>query len=138
MKPVAKYNLFKGISTFLTIGSPIITLCSCSSLFIHRSETAISAAGIFTILISMLFLKDKIVENFKLPSPFIISLIVFVLIKLLESILLPMKYVCIVTMITSGIDEISFKRLYKKIEMYLSNEIKSKKFMGFIFARSDS
>lgn len=134
MPSVAKYNTFKGISTFLTIGTPIITLLSCSTLFVHRSETAISAAGIFTLLIIALFFKDKIAENFKTPSAFVVSLSIFVLIILLEKILLPMKYVCIATMITCGIDEFTFKRFYKNIENLLPSTASSRKYAGFIFA----
>ena len=116
MKTVAKYNLFKGISTFCTVGTPIITLMSCSNLFIHRSDTAISAAGIFTILVSILLLKDKIAENFKVPSAFVLSTVLFVGILLVEKIMLPMKIVALATMITSGIDEITFKRIYKQMD----------------------
>ena len=64
MKPVAKYNTCKGVSTVLTVGTPIITLLCCGDMFVHKSSTAISAAGMFGILIAALFLKDKIAENF--------------------------------------------------------------------------
>ena len=64
MKTVAKYNTFKGISTLLTAGTPFISLLSCSELFVHRSETAISAAGVFAMLFAILFFKDKLLENF--------------------------------------------------------------------------
>ena len=61
MKPIAKYNTYKGVSTVLTVGTPIITLACCSDMFVHRSETAISAAGMFGLLLAALLLKDKIV-----------------------------------------------------------------------------
>lgn len=133
MKPVFKYNLFKGISTFLTIGSPIIALCCTSDLFIHRSDTAISAAGIFTLLIAALFLKDKIAEKFKMPCPFIIAICVFILIIMVEKIILPIKIVCIVTMATSGVDELTFKRFYKQTELNLPEKASNFKHFGFIF-----
>ena len=133
MKMVAKYNLFKGISTLATIGTPIITLLSCSNLFVHRSDTAISAAGIFAILIVILLFKDKIAENFKVPSAFVLSTVVFVLILLVENIIVPIKYVALATMVTSGIDEVTFKRIYKSIELQLPEAAKYKKFAGFLF-----
>lgn len=59
MKPVAKYNLYKGISTAMTVGTPIATLAACGDLFIHRSETAISAAGVLQYLLFVYFLKTR-------------------------------------------------------------------------------
>ena len=53
MKTVAKYNICKGVSDVLTLGTPITTLLLCSDFFIHRSDTAISAAGIFVIIVTM-------------------------------------------------------------------------------------
>lgn len=138
MKIVAKYNLFKGISTVATIGTPIITLLSCSNLFVHRSDTAISAAGIFAILIVLLLFKDKIAENFKLPSAFILSTVLFVLILLIENIITPVKYIALTTMIASGVDEITFKRIYKSIEAQLPEAAQYKKFAGFLFTTSKS
>lgn len=137
MKTVAKYNLFKGISTFCTVGTPIITLMSCSNLFIHRSDTAISAAGIFAILVSILLLKDKIAENFKVPSAFVLSTVLFVGILLVEKIMLPMKIVALATMITSGIDEITFKRIYKQIEKTLPEAASAYKYVGFLFTTTN-
>lgn len=136
MGKVAKYNLFKGISTVATIGTPLITLLCCSDLFVHRPDTAISATGIFTILIVILLLKDKIAENFKMPSAFILSTVVFVLILLLQNLIEPMKLVALATMITSGIDEITFKKFYKAIETQLPETSKSYKHVGFIFTTS--
>lgn len=137
MSKIAKYNLFKGISTIITLGTPIITLICTSNFFVHRPETAISAAGIFTILISMIFLKDKIAENFKIPSAFILSLIVFVLILLIENIIEPMKMVSLTSMLASGIDELSFKRIYKSLELQMPESVKSFKHIGFIFTSSN-
>ena len=67
MKVVAKYNTCKAISTVLTVVTPIVTLMSCSDLFVHRSDSSVSAAGMFAIFLSLLFFKDKIAENFKVP-----------------------------------------------------------------------
>lgn len=137
MKLVAKYNTFKALSTLLTVGTPIVTLACCSSLFVHRSETAISAAGVFGLLIALLFCKDKIAENFKMPSAFVLSLVLLILIVLLEKILLPIKYTCITSMLMCGIDEVSFKRLYKMEECKLPTEAFNYKHVGFIFTTTD-
>ncbi len=132
-KTVAKYNAFKGVSTVLTVGTPIITLACCGNLFVHRAETAISAGGIFAILLSLLFFKDKIVETFKSPSALVISCVVLVLCILIEHIILPIKYVCIATIATSGIDQLTFNKLYKAIEKAFPEQAQDCKHFGFIF-----
>ena len=132
MSNVVKYNLCKGASTALTVCTPIATLCSCSELFVHRSDTAISAAGIFTILLSLLFFKDKIVESFKMPSAFVLSIVMLIFITVIESIILPLKYVCIATIVASGIDELSFKRMYKRTENTCFKDCNVSKTLGFI------
>lgn len=137
MKKVAKYNLFKGISTALTVGTPIVTLACCGELFVHRSETAISAAGIFALLIVFLLFKDKIVEKWRVPSAFVLSTVTLILLIMVESIILPVKYVCITTMAASGIDELTFKRFYKQIEAFLPKEADAFKHLGFLFTTTD-
>lgn len=136
MKQVGKYNTFKGISTLLTIGTPIITLACCGDFFVQRSETAISAAGVFAILIALLFAKDKLAEKIKTPSAFIISAAVLVIIVVVENIILPMKYVCIATMIASGVDELTFKRMYKALECKMPQCWQAYEHFGFIFAKT--
>ena len=136
MKQVGKYNTFKGISTLLTIGTPIITLACCGDFFTERPATAISAAGVFAILIALLFAKDKIAEKIKTPSAFILSAAVLVIIVVVENIILPMKYVCIATMIASGVDELTFKRMYKALEYKMPQSWQSYEHFGFIFART--
>ena len=101
MKQVAKYNMFKGASIALTIGTPIVTLACFGDFFIHRSDTAISAAGMFALFIVLLLFKDKLAENFKMPSAFILSLVMFILLLMVEKIIMPMKYVCITTIIAT-------------------------------------
>ena len=88
---VIKYNAFKGVSTLLTVGTPLITLSCFGDLLVKRSETAISAAGIFTLLIVALFFKDKIAEKFKSPSALVVASIVLVICILTEHIILPVK-----------------------------------------------
>ena len=136
MKEVGKYNTFKGISTLLTIGTPIITLACCGDFFVERPATAISAAGVFAILIALLFAKDKIAEKIKTPSAFILSAAVLVIIVVVENIILPMKYVCIATMIASGVDELTFKRMYKALECKMPQCWQAYEHFGFIFAKT--
>ena len=136
MKQVGKYNTFKGISTLLTMGTPIITLACCGDFFVERPATAISAAGVFAILIALLFAKDKLAEKIKTPSAFIISAAVLVIIVVVENILLPMKYVCIATMIASGVDELTFKRMYKALECKMPQCWQAYEHFGFIFANT--
>lgn len=133
MKQVAKYNTFKGVSTALTIGTPIVTLACCGDFFVHRSDTSISAAGMFALFIVVLLFKDKFAENFKMPSAFILSSVMFILLLMVEKIMLPMKYVCIATMIATGADELTFKRFYKQIELMLPQQAQAFKHVGFIF-----
>ena len=136
MKEVGKYNTFKGISTLLTIGTPIITLACCGDFFTERPATAISAAGVFAILIALLFAKDKLAEKIKTPSAFILSAAVLVIIVVVENIILPMKYVCIATMIASGVDELTFKRMYKALECKMPQCWQAYEHFGFIFAKT--
>lgn len=138
MKAVAKYNLFKGISTVLTVGTPIITLAACSDFFIHEPRKSVSAGGMFAIFIALLFLKDKIAEKFKVPSAFLISTVTLVLLLMVESIMEPLKYVSIATMCTSGVDELTFKRFYKKIEKSFPKDADTNKFAGFMFTTTDN
>ena len=133
---VWKYNLWKGLSTASTVGTPIITLAAQYKMFYDRPQTAISAAGIFAILIALLFFKDKIAENWKTPSPLVLSIIFFVLIQLVRRIVDPIEVVCIATMIACGADELFFKRFYKNEERKFSiNDIdlNNYKQFGFVF-----
>ena len=136
MKPVAKYNTCKGISTFLTLGTPITTLAICGAEIVTPAGK-ISFAGAMVILITLLFAKDKLAENFKVPSAFVVSIVGLMLILLIENILVPIKAVFIATMITSGIDELTFKSFYKQIETLLPKQAKAFKKVGFIFASSE-
>lgn len=133
MKSVAKYNIFKGVSTLLTVGTPTITLACMGDLFVHRADTAISACGVFAILLSVLFAKDKIIEQFKSPTAFKVALVGLVIIYIAENIIFPLKCVFWATLAATAVDEVSFKRLYKKVEKALPN-VDDYKHIGFIFA----
>lgn len=135
MNKIAKYNLYKGISTMMTVGTPIISLASCSEFFIHDSNTAISAGGVFALLFSILFLKDKLLENFKIPSPFVISVVGLILILMIESILYPIKIVFITTVVVTGVDMVTFRRMYKQLEYDLPENIEKFKRFGFIIGK---
>ena len=119
----------------MTMGTPIATLITCSDMFVHRSDTAISASGLFTIFLLLLVFKDKIVENFKMPSAFVLSLAIFILIVMLESIILPVKYVCGATIVTTAVDEVTFKRYYKQLGLEILEDKTNRKIAGFIFPR---
>lgn len=138
MKDVAKYNVTKGVSTTLTFATPMVTLLTQANLIVHRSDTALSAAGVFAVLLTLLFMKDKIMEYFKAPSALVLSSVMLILILILESILLPMKAVCIATMIMCGVDEITFKRWYKQIEKKLPANAQDYKHVGFLFTSTNN
>lgn len=138
MTKVAKYNLFKGISTALTFGTPIITMMISGNMFVKQPSTAISGAAVFAFLLSALLLKDKLAEKFKSPSALVISVAVFILCAVVENIILPMKIISITTIIACATDELSFKRLYKGIEIVLPQETDRVKRFGFIMARQST
>lgn len=132
MGSVAKYNVTKGISTIATIGTPIIGLV-CSSIEMVTPAGKMSITACITCLIVLLFIKDKIAENLKLPSAFITSAIIFALIIMVENILVPLKSILLACMIVSGIDELTFKRIYKQLELLMPEKVSAFKKVGFIF-----
>ena len=138
MKDVGKYNIYKVVSTVLTLGAPIVTLFSCVDFFLERSDRTISAAAVFTILVVLLLGRDKLAEKMKFPSAFILSLGVLVFITIIESIIYPIKIICIVTAITSGLDKITFEHLYKNIEVVLPDIYKGFMHCGFICTTTDN
>ena len=138
MKDVGKYNIYKGVSTVLTLGAPIVTLLSCGDFFLERSDRTISAAAVFTILVVLLLGRDKLAEKMKFPSAFVLSLGVLVFITIIEIIIYPIKIICIVTAITSGLDKITFEHLYKNIEVVLPDIYKGFMHCGFICTTTDN
>lgn len=133
MKNVAKYNLFKGVSTLLTIGTPIITLLCNGEFFVSRSDTAVSAAGVFTLLILVFVFKDKIAEKLRMPAPVVICGAALLLLYMVENIMYPIKMVCWFTLVSTGVDEFTFRRWYKQIEKRLPDVAQDYKHVGFIF-----
>ena len=138
MKDVGKYNIYKGVSTVLTLGAPIVTLFACGDFFLERSDRTISAAAVFTILVVLLLGRDKLAEKMKFPSAFVLSLGVLVFITIVESIIYPIKIICIVTAITSGLDKFTCDHLYKNIEAVLPDIYKGFMHCGFICTTTEN
>lgn len=134
MTNIAKYNTYKGISTALTFGTPIITMACIGECF-TRPSAAISSAAVFALLLSALLTKDKLAENFKTPNALIIAIVVFVFCIIVEHILLPIKIIAFTTIIACGVDELTFKGLYKRIELRLPSTAQGYKRFGFYGVR---
>lgn len=135
MTKVAKYNIFKGISTALTFGAPIVSMLCMGEAFISRPATAISGVGVFALLMSALFLKDKLAEKFRAPSALVLSIVVFVFCVLVENVIRPLKIMALVTIIVCGVDELTFKGLYKRIELAFPEQAAASKRFGFYMAK---
>lgn len=135
MTNIAKYNTYKGVSTALTFGTPIVSAACLGDFFVKSPESAMSGTAVFAILLATLFAKDKLVEHFKAPSALIVALIVFMFCIVVENILLPLKIVSAVTMAACGLDELTFKNLYKRVEMKLPLTAQPYKRFGFYGVR---
>lgn len=135
MTNIAKYNTYKGVSTALTFGTPIVSAACLGDFFVQSPESAMSGTAVFAILLAALFAKDKLVEHFKAPSALIVALIVFMFCIVVENILLPLKIVSAVTMAACGLDELTFKNLYKRVEMKLPLTAQPYKRFGFYGVR---
>lgn len=135
MKPVAKYNLLKGASTVLTVGTPIATLACCGDFIVHRSDTALSAAGVVVLIISVYLLKDKLAEKFK-PKLWAICLIGIALIEMIKSIIMPVEMVLIATAAATGLDAATFSRFYKQLYPKLGDAAIDHTFVGYVFTTS--
>lgn len=131
MTDVAKYNTCKGISTALTFGTPIATMLAVGDFFTKRPATAVSGAAVFALLIVALFTKDKLAEKFKAPSALKLSLIAFGICALIRNIIDPIMYISGMTIIACGVDELTFKNLYKRIETSFPKKAEELKRFGF-------
>lgn len=138
MREVGKYNLFKSLSILITCVPPIITAYLLGDLIVYDAGASMSLAAILAICTVLFFLKNKILENFKVPSAFTISLILFILFITVEQIIIPAKYLCGVVMVCTGIDELSFKRIYKRIEVLLPEKREAYKHFGFYFCKTST
>lgn len=137
MKKVFKYNLFKSLSLLITCVPSFVITSYYGDFIIRDSKATISFAGVISILVAVLFLKNKIAENFKVPSPFIIACVLFFLTILIEHILIQVRMTCLVIMISCGVDEFTFKRIYKNIEVLMPEKMKAYKHLGFYVCKSD-
>lgn len=135
MTNVAKYNTYKGISTALTFGTPIATMLVVGDFFTKRPATAISGAAVFALLLVALFAKDKLAEKFKAPSALVVAIVVFVFCIIVESILLPLKIIALTTIIACGVDELTFKNFYKRVELSFPEKAAIYKRFGFYGTR---
>ena len=127
MTKVAKYNTYKGISTALTFGTPLVTMCCVGDMFVHQPAQAISGAGVLTLLIVMLFTKEKLAEYYKSPGALKLSITIFIICVLVKNIVDPMLWVTGVSIATCGVDELTFKSFYKRIELSFPQEVQSLK-----------
>ena len=135
MSNVAKYNTYKGISTALTFATPITTMLVVGDFFTERPATAISGAAVFSLLLTALFAKDKLAEKFKAPSALVVAIFVFVFCVIVEHILLPLKIIALTTMVACGVDELTFKNLYQRIELVFPEKAVLYKRFGFYSIR---
>lgn len=138
MKQVAKYNTYKAVSTVLTVGTPIATLACCGDFFVHRSDTAISAAAVFAFLLSMLFVKDKMLEFLKSPTALKVAIIGFVFCVVLQNLITPLQWVFGMTIAASAVDELTFKRWYKAIAVSFPEKYKQYEHFGFMFCKTET
>ena len=138
MKEVGKYNLFKALSTFITTVPTILVAFLFKDSIVYDTNASVSFAAMIGIICALLFFKNKIAENFKLPSPFIIASILFIVIIMIENILIPTKYICLTVMIVCGIDELLFKRIYERIEMLLPEKRNIYKHFGFYICKTET
>ena len=140
MKPILKYNLLKGISMILSVGTPTSTMIILNESLADSPAGAISIAGIIVILMAALIMKDKIAENFKMPSALVLSISLFIIILLLENIIVLAKYTCVATAMICAIDELTFKSWYKRLEKSIIKkydvDLNDYKKIGFIFGTS--
>lgn len=138
MKLVSKYNTFKGISLAISAGVPLITAFCVSDVFVKTTDTSISTAGVIAFLIIALVFKDKLLEQFKSPTALKICIVLLAIIMLVESIIVPMKYVLIASCIALGIDTVFLKRIYTVTESMMPANKEVYKHFGFIFCKTET
>lgn len=136
MRGVLKYNLFKIGSTVLTLGVPCTALALSSDFYAHLGDASTAAGAVFLGLIALFFLKDKIAENFKCPSALVVSIVTLTFILIVQAIFIPMVYVCASSVVSCLTDELTFKRLYKKVERKFPKDALDRKKFGFYFTTS--
>lgn len=136
MNIVTKYNACKALSIILTTCTPIITLFSCSSLYVNRSDSTMSAAGVLMFMILWFIFKDKLLENFKFPSPVLFCFFGLIVALMIRSIIDTIIYMFGTSFIAVCIDALTFRSVYKKYDILLPRKTKAYKHFGFIFAKN--
>ena len=138
MKRVAKYNTCKAMSTVLTVGTPIATMACCGDMFIHRSDTALSATAVFAFLLSMLFLKDKVLDFIKTPTALKVAVIGFVFCVVVGNLIETLRIVFGMTIAASAVDELTFKRIYNNRVLGFPESYEQYKKFGFMFTTTEN
>ena len=138
MKQVAKYNLFKLLSVLITCIPTLLVSYHFTKDIVKDPGQSISLAGVIGIIVVAAFMKDKIAENFKMPSPFIVSTIIFIFVIVIEKILVGVKFTCLSAMIFCAIDELIFKRIYKRLDMLMPENKEVYKHFGFYFCKTET
>ena len=138
MTNVAKYNICKGVSTVFTMGTPIISTLRCADFFKQSTGTSISGLGILALLFTLLFTKDKLAENVKMPSAMVLAGIIFILTSMIANVAYAVQIISGATFIAAGLDEASTKKLYKHYEKLLPEIAQDYKHFGFIFAKLET
>lgn len=128
---VAKYNTYKAFSTVLTFGTPIVSVIACGGFYRNDGGACISLAAVMAFLLSALFLKDKLAEQFKSPTALKVAVIGLIFCFVVEAIIQAMQVVFGCTVIACLIDEVSFKRLYHELEYKFPKEAEAFKHIGF-------
>ena len=137
MKSVCKYNIFKIVSLILSIGTPLFTSILFSDFLVTTTNTSISTAGVIILLICVLIFKDKMLEELKTPTALKVCAVTLVFIFVIESIIIPLKWILIVTTIALTLDTLFIKRIYTNLEVDLPKNYIKYKYFGIIFCRTD-
>lgn len=138
MKPVAKYNTYKALSTVITVGTPIATMACCGDMFVHRSDTALSAAAVFAFLLSLLFVKDKILNFIKSPTALKVAVTGFVFCVVVGNLIETLRIVFGMTIAACAVDEFTFKRWYNAIVLQFPENYKQYEKFGFLFTHTNT
>lgn len=136
MKTVAKYNTCKAISTVLTVGTPIATLACSGDIIVETSGKSVSAAAVFAFLLSLLFVKDKLLEFVKSPTALKVAIIGFVFCVVVGDLIETLKIVFGLTIAASALDELTFKKIYTSLMYQLPENYKQYEKFGFLFTTS--
>lgn len=135
MSTLKKYNICRGVSTLLCVGTPITVAAINGQLLVDRPSKAISLTGIIAILLVGLFCKDKLLEQLKTPTVAKVCLAIWLCIQLFRNIIEPIEQIVFYTFIVAFVDELTLKRMYNNYKtLLLANNIIKTEYFGFIFS----